>query len=154
MKPVPTCQTVEANVYGGLDLGYSGQHGSPTSGADSGAVGARERLGSARDSELNRLAELWPMLSELDRVALVDHAEHLVALRGGGEDVVGLDDGAATESRLPAFDRSGQTTARPVKGCGKRDAGERADTLVRPAAHDVGRSPGPWIHSATLIDTS
>ena len=37
---------------------------------------------------LNRLAELWPMLSELDRLALVDHAEHLVALRGGDEAVL------------------------------------------------------------------
>ena len=114
MKPVPTGQTVEANVYGGLDLGYSGQHGSLTSGAESGAVGARERLGGARDSGLERLAELWPMLSELDRLALVDHAEHLVALRGGGEAVAGLDCGDASESRLSASDCSGQATARPA----------------------------------------
>ena len=40
------------------------------------------------DSGLDRLAELRPMLSELDRLALVDHAEHLVALRDGGEAVL------------------------------------------------------------------
>ena len=72
------------------------------------------------DSGLERLAELWPKLSELDRLALVDHAEHLVALRGGGEAVAGLDDGDASESRLPASGRSGQTTARPAKGRGRR----------------------------------
>ena len=47
------------------------------------------------------------MLTELDRLALVDHAEHLVAMRGGGEDVAGLDDGDASESRLTASDREG-----------------------------------------------
>ena len=73
-------------------------------------------------SELNRLAELWPRLSELDRLALVDHAEHLAALRGCGESVAGLDGGDASESRLPASDRSGQSTARPAKGRGRRDA--------------------------------
>ena len=52
--------------------------------------------------DLERLAELWPRLSELDRQALVDHAEHLVALRGGCEAVAGLDGGDASESRLPA----------------------------------------------------
>ena len=86
---------------------------------------ARERLGGARDDGLNRLIELWPMLSELDRLALVDHAEHLVALRSGGEAVAGLDGGDASESRLSASGGSGQATARPVKGRGKRDAGER-----------------------------
>lgn len=44
------------------------------SGADSGAVGAR-------DDGLDRLAELWPMLSADDRKALIAHAEHLAALR-------------------------------------------------------------------------
>ena len=73
-------------------------------------------------SGLERLAELWPMLSELDRLALVDHAEHLVALRSGGEAVAGLDGGDASESRLSASGGSGQATARPVKGRGKRDA--------------------------------
>ena len=68
---------------------------------------------SDADSDLNRLAELWPKLSELDRLALVDHAEHLVALRGGGEDVAGLDTGDASESRLSASGRSGQQ--RPVR---------------------------------------
>ena len=80
------------------------------------------------DSGLNRLIELWPRLSELDRQALVDHAEHLAALRGGIEAVAGLDDGDASESRLPASDRSGQTTARPVKG--KRDAPNHPGELV------------------------
>ena len=47
-------------------------------GAESGALGALEE-------RLRRLAALWPRLSELDRVALLDHAEQLVALRGGGE---------------------------------------------------------------------
>ena len=51
------------------------------SGTESGAVGAR-------DGGLKRLAELWPRLSEPDRVALLDHAEHFVALRGGGEAVL------------------------------------------------------------------
>ena len=74
------------------------------------------------DSELNRLAELWPMLSELDRLALVGHAEHLVVLRGGCDDVAGLADDDASESRLPASGRSGQSTARPAKGRGRRDA--------------------------------
>ena len=40
------------------------------SGADSGAVGAR-------DDGLERLAELWPMLVPDDRSALLAHAEHL-----------------------------------------------------------------------------
>ena len=93
------------------------------SGADSGAVGAR-------DDGLERLAELWPRLSKLDRQALVDHAEHLVALRGCGEAVAGLDGGDASESRLPASDHSEQSTARPVKGLGKRDAGERLELSV------------------------
>ena len=115
MKPVPTGQTVEANVLGGLDLGYSGQHRPPTSGAESGALGAR-------DDGLNRLCELWPMLSEFDRLALVDHADHLVALRVGGDDVAVRGDGDASGSRLPASDRSGQATARPVKGRGRSQA--------------------------------
>ena len=46
---------------------------SSQSGAQDGAVGA--------DSGLNRLAELWPNLTESDRAALVDHAEHLAVLR-------------------------------------------------------------------------
>ena len=83
MKPVPVGQTVEANVFGGLDLSDSEKHVSPTSDADSGAVGTR-------DPGLNRLAELWPRLSELDRLALVGHAEHLVTLRSGGEEVAVL----------------------------------------------------------------
>ena len=99
-------------------------------GAESGAVGARERLGGARDGGLKRLAELWPRLSELDRLALVDHAEHLVALRGCGEDVAVLADDDASESRLPASSRSGQTTARSMKGRGRRDAGERLERGV------------------------
>ncbi len=111
MKPVPLGQRVEENVYGGRDLGDSGEHTSPASGAESGAVGARERLGDARDDGLNRLAELWPRLSEFDRLALVDHAEHLAALRGGGEAVVGLGGDDASESRLPSSGRSGQATA-------------------------------------------
>ncbi len=45
-------------------------------GTDSGTVGAR-------DDGLDRLAELWPMLSADDRAALLAHAEHLVALRDG-----------------------------------------------------------------------
>ena len=77
------------------------------------------------ESGLNRLAELWPRLSEFDRMALVDHAEHLVALRGGVEDAAGLDGGDASESRLPASGGSRQSTARPVKGRGRRNAGER-----------------------------
>ena len=81
MKPVPVGQTVGANVYGGLDLGDSGEHVPPTSGADSGAVGARGRLGGAWDGGLERLSELWPRLSELDRQALADHAEHLIAMQ-------------------------------------------------------------------------
>ena len=44
------------------------------SGTDSGTVGAR-------DDGLVRLAELWPMLSVDDRLALIAHAEHLAALR-------------------------------------------------------------------------
>ena len=44
------------------------------SGTDSGTVGAR-------DDGLDRLAELWPMLSADDRAALLTHAEHLAALR-------------------------------------------------------------------------
>ena len=47
---------------------------SVASGADSGAVGAR-------DDGLERLAELWPTLSADDRAALLAHAEHLAALR-------------------------------------------------------------------------
>ena len=50
---------------------------SVVSGAESGAVGAR-------DDGLDRLAELWPMLSADDRLALIAHAEHLVALRDDG----------------------------------------------------------------------
>jgi len=92
------------------------------SGAESGAVGARERLGGARDSGLNRLAELWPMLSELDRLAMVDHAEHLVALRGGVEDVAGLYGGDASESRLPASGGSRRATASPAKELGRVEA--------------------------------
>ena len=42
------------------------------------------------DPDLNRLSDLWPMLSELDRLALVGHAEHLVTLRSGGEEVAVL----------------------------------------------------------------
>ncbi len=49
---------------------------SVASGAESGAVGAR-------NDGLERLAELWPMLSADDRAALLAHAEHLVALRDG-----------------------------------------------------------------------
>ncbi len=125
MKPVPPGHRVEENVYGWRDLGDSGEHTSPASGAESGAVGARERLGDARDDGLNRLAELWPMLSEFDRLALVDHAEHLAALRGGGEAVAGLGADDASESRLPASGVAGRSNARSVKGRGKRDAGER-----------------------------
>ena len=55
------------------------------------------------DGGLNRLAELWPMLSELDRLALVDHAEHLVALCGDGEAVLNA---ATTAARCHA--RSGE----------------------------------------------
>ncbi len=47
---------------------------SVASGAESGAVGAR-------DDGLDRLAELWPMLVSDDRLALIAHAEHLAALR-------------------------------------------------------------------------
>ena len=43
-------------------------------GTDSGTVGAR-------NDGLDRLAELWPMLSADDRAALLAHAEHLAALR-------------------------------------------------------------------------
>jgi len=43
-------------------------------GTGSGTVGAR-------DDGLDRLAELWPMLSEDGRPALIAHAEHLAALR-------------------------------------------------------------------------
>ena len=43
------------------------------SGAESGAVGV--------DSGLKRLAELWENLTKTDRQALMDHAEHLAALR-------------------------------------------------------------------------
>ena len=32
-------------------------------------------------SGLKRLAELWPMIEEDDRAALLEHAEHLAALR-------------------------------------------------------------------------
>ena len=49
---------------------------SVSSGADSGAVGAR-------DDGLDGLTELWPMLSVHDRAALLAHAEHLAALRDG-----------------------------------------------------------------------
>ena len=49
---------------------------SVVSGADSGAV-------NARDGGLKRLVELWPMLSVDDRAALLAHAEHLAALRDG-----------------------------------------------------------------------
>ena len=45
-------------------------------GTDSGTVGAW-------DDGLDRLVELWPMLVVGDRAALLAHAEHLVALRGG-----------------------------------------------------------------------
>ena len=50
------------------------------SGADSGAVGARDTLVEA---DLDRLIELWPMLVSDDRAALLAHAEHLAALRNG-----------------------------------------------------------------------
>ena len=53
---------------------------SVSSGADSGAVGARDTLVEA---DLDRLAELWPMLVSDDRAALLAHAEHLAALRDG-----------------------------------------------------------------------
>ena len=49
--------------------------------AESGAVGAP---GNTPNPEISRLAELWSQLPELDRQALVNHAEHLVALRGVG----------------------------------------------------------------------
>ena len=51
---------------------------------------ARALQNGPSDSGLDRLAELWPMLSELDRLALVGHAEHLVTLRSGGEEVAVL----------------------------------------------------------------
>ena len=47
-------------------------------GAESGAVGARDTL---VDPGLERLAELWPMLSPDDQAALLAHAEHLAGLR-------------------------------------------------------------------------
>jgi hypothetical protein len=47
-------------------------------GAESGAVGARETL---VDPGLERLAELWLMLSPDDQAALLAHAEHLAGLR-------------------------------------------------------------------------
>jgi hypothetical protein len=50
---------------------------SVASGAESGAVGARETL---VDPGLERLAELWPMLSPDDQAALLAHAEHLASL--------------------------------------------------------------------------
>ena len=43
------------------------------SAAESGAVWEK--------SGLKRLAELWPMIDEDDRAALLEHAEHLAALR-------------------------------------------------------------------------
>ena len=46
-------------------------------GAESGALGAL-------DERLRRLIECWPRLTGEDRQALVDHAEHLVALRNQG----------------------------------------------------------------------
>ena len=49
---------------------------SVASGAESGAVGAR-------NDGWDRIAELWPMLSADDRAALLAHAEHLAALRDG-----------------------------------------------------------------------
>lgn len=52
----------------------------------------------------------------VEKRALLDHAENLVVLRGGGEAVAGLDDGDVSESRLPASGRSGQATARLAKG--------------------------------------
>ena len=89
----------------------------PTETALSGAQQKAQHFCSSSDIDpgLERLAELWPMLSELDRLALVGHAEHLVTLRSGGEEVAGLDAGDASESRLPASGRSEQTTARLVK---------------------------------------
>jgi hypothetical protein len=47
-------------------------------GAESGAVGARETL---VDPGMERLAELWLMLSPDDQAALLAHAEHLAGLR-------------------------------------------------------------------------
>ena len=67
-----------------LDSNPSGCHGGnerfAESGADSGAVGARDTLVEA---DLDRLIELWPMLVSDDRAALLAHAEHLAALRNG-----------------------------------------------------------------------
>ena len=95
----------------------------PTETALSGAQQKAQHFCPSSDIDpgLERLAELWPKLSEFDRRALVGHAEHLAALRGGIEAVAGLDDSDASESRLPASYRSGQTTARPVKRCGFDD---------------------------------
>ena len=71
------------------------------SGADSGAVGARDTL---VDADLDRLIELWPMLVSDDRAALLAHAEHLVALRGG----------ATPELCEAGMARLGQVTVRVV----------------------------------------
>ncbi len=60
------------------------------------------------------------MLSEFDRLALVDHAEHLVALRGGEAEAV-LVSGDASESRLPASGGSGWQDDGQTQTRSKRD---------------------------------
>ena len=53
---------------------------------------------------MDRLIELWPMLVSDDRAALLAHAEHLVALRGG----------ATPELCEAGMARLGQVTVRVV----------------------------------------
>ena len=67
MPPAGVEQPTISNSETGFDV---------AGGTDSGTVGAR-------DDGLERLAELWPMLSADDRLALLAHAEHLAALRDG-----------------------------------------------------------------------
>ena len=74
MKPVPSGPVGDGNTSDRLEFGESDECAARTSGADSGAVGARDTLVEA---DLDRLIELWPMLVADDRAALLAHAERM-----------------------------------------------------------------------------
>ena len=76
MKPGPIGRVIDDNASVGSEFGDDGKLMAHSTDAHSDA--RRDA-----DPDLERLNELWPMLVADDRAALLAHAEHLAALRGG-----------------------------------------------------------------------
>lgn len=74
-SPKPTTKRTERERVADCDSNDADRRA-----AESAALLPRIRID---DADLDRLNELWPMLVADDRLALLAHAEHLAAVRGG-----------------------------------------------------------------------